>query len=84
MNDNLMTVTVKLNSNEVQNLCELLNDIKKSNNKNLDSYELGLDNKLLVYNVVYKLISAASRKVNKLEELSLEFRSSIDFGNMSK
>lgn len=84
MNDNLMTVTVKLNSNEVQNLCELLNDIKKSNNKNLDSYELGLDNKVLVYNVIYKLISAASRKVNKLEELSLEFRSSIDFGNMAK
>lgn len=68
-----MTVTIKIDSNDFQGICELLDMITESNNKNEDDFSLNLAKKMFLSKILFQLRDSGKRKAQKLEAISNEF-----------
>lgn len=77
MNELEMTITIKLNSNDFQNICELNEILNDSNKKNEDDYTLNLQQKMFVSKILFKLKDAGKRKASRLEAIGTEFINSL-------
>jgi len=77
MNDLEMTVTIKVNSNDFQSICELLKKIDDSNKRNEDELVMNLSQKMFMSRILYRLKDSGKRKANKLEAISSEFINSL-------
>lgn len=81
MENNKMTVTIKVEPYEFQSICEIINKIEETNKKNKDTIELSLSEKLFVSSVFKRLASSGKRKADRLESLGSEVRNSLAFAN---
>lgn len=79
---NIMTVTVKLSADDIQSICEIAKKIKQTNRENKDDVTLDLNEKDVVYTIFSKIAISAKRKADKLEAISSEFKTSIEYGNI--
>ena len=82
-NNNCMTVTVKLNADETQKLCEIVRKIKYNVQDNKDEISFGITENQFILDIFGRIATAAKRKADKLETLGSEFRTSLEYGNLN-
>lgn len=68
-----MTVTIKVDSNDFQGICELLSMIDKSNKNNEDEFLLNISQKMWLAKILFRLKDSGKRKAQKLEAIGNEF-----------
>lgn len=72
-----MTVTIKVDSNDFQGICELSNLIEETNTNNEDDITLNLVQKMFLLKILQRLKDSGKRKACKLEAIGNEFINSI-------